>query len=52
LELAAALGGLMQPLYQQQQELRSHFAEAFDQFSDPATTALFRELFRKQQEPA
>jgi CHAD domain-containing protein len=50
LELAAALGGLMQSLYQEQLELRRHFAEAFDQFSDPATTALFHELFRKKQE--
>jgi len=52
LELAAALGGLMQSLYREQQELRTHFTEAFDQFSDPETTALFHELFRKKQEAA
>jgi CHAD domain-containing protein len=50
LELAAALGGLMQSLHQEQQALRLHFAEAFDQFSDPETIALFHKLFRKKQE--
>lgn len=50
LDMAAALGGLMQSLYQQQQELRTHFAEVFTQFSDPATIALVDELFRKKQE--
>jgi CHAD domain-containing protein len=47
LELAAALGGLMQSLFQEQQGLRGHFTEAFDQFSDPETMALFHQLFRK-----
>lgn len=50
LELAAALGGLLQSLFVQQQELRRHFAEAFSQFSDPDNTALFHRLFRHQQE--
>ena len=50
LELAAALGGLMQSLFQEQQELREHFTEAFTQFSDPANTALFNELFQDRQE--
>lgn len=49
LEQAAALGGLMQSLYQEQQELRGHFVEAFEQFGDPATTALFLELFQNKQ---
>ncbi len=52
LELAASLGGLMQSLFQEQQALRDHFAEAFDQFSDPETMALFHQLFRKKQEPS
>jgi len=52
LELAAALGGLMQSLFQEQQALRGHFTEAFDQFSDPETMALFHQLFRKKQEPS
>jgi CHAD domain-containing protein len=51
-ELAAALGGLLHSLFEEQRELRGHFAEAFDQFSEPATTALFHELFRKKQEHA
>jgi CHAD domain-containing protein len=50
LELAAALGGLMQSLFVEQQELRGHFAEAFAQFSDPENTALFHKLFRGKQE--
>jgi len=49
LEQAAALGGLMQSLFQEQQALRGHFSEAFEQLSNPATTGLFHELFRKQQ---
>lgn len=49
LEQAAALGALMQSLYQEQQELRDHFVEAFAQFDDPATTALFLELFQNKQ---
>ena len=52
LEQAAALGALMQSLNQEQQELRGHFTEAFDQFGDPATTALFLELFQKKQDRA
>jgi CHAD domain-containing protein len=50
LEQGAALGGLMQSLFQEQQALRGHFAEAFEQFSNPETIALFHELFRKKQE--
>jgi CHAD domain-containing protein len=50
LQLAAALGALMQSLFQQQQELRSHFAEAFSLFGDPANIALFNDLFRNRQE--
>lgn len=50
LELAAALGGLLQSLFVQQQELRRHFAEAFTQFSDPVNTALIHRLFRHRQE--
>ncbi|MBV5318724.1 MAG: CHAD domain-containing protein [Desulfobulbaceae bacterium] len=52
LEQAAALGGLMQSLFQQQQELRGHFAEAFAMFSDPQNEALFNRLFRNRQEPS
>lgn len=52
LEQAAALGGLMQSLFQQQQELRTHFAEAFSLFGDPANIALFNDLFRNRQEPS
>lgn len=52
LALAAALGGLLQSLFQEQQELRGHFSEAFTQFSDPANIALFKGLFRQKQEPS
>ena len=48
--VAAALGGLMQNLYQEQRELRSHFKEAFAQFSDAETTDLCQQLFKKKQE--
>jgi len=48
---AAALGGLVQGLFQEQQSLRVHFAEAFAQFGDQETSALFNELFRRRQEP-
>jgi CHAD domain-containing protein len=51
-EWAAALGGLMQSLFQEQQELRGHFVEAFTQFSDPENTALFNELFRRKKKPS
>jgi CHAD domain-containing protein len=50
IEMAAALGGLMHSLFEEQRELRGHFAEAFNQFSEPATIALFHELFGKKQE--
>jgi len=49
-ELVAALGALMQSLYQEQQKLRGNFVEAFTPFSDPANTALFNGLFRSKQE--
>jgi len=49
-ELVAALGALMQSLFQEQQKLRGCFAEAFTPFSDPENTALFHELFRSKQE--
>ncbi|MCL2790961.1 MAG: CHAD domain-containing protein [Desulfobulbus sp.] len=52
LDQAAALGGLLQSLLQEQQHLRAHFAEVFAQFGDQETAALFHELFRKQREPA
>jgi len=52
LDQAAALGGLLQSLFQEQQELRAHFTEAFAQFGDEETTALFHELFGKRQESA
>lgn len=45
-EIVAAVGALMQSLFQDQQKLRGNFAEAFAQFSDPANTALFNGLFR------
>ncbi len=49
LATAAALGGLMQSLFQEQHELRSHFVEAFEQFGDPETMALFHQLFRRHE---
>jgi CHAD domain-containing protein len=49
-DLVAALGALMQSLYQEQQKLRGNFSEAFTQFSDPSNTALFNGLFRINQE--
>ncbi|MCL2459133.1 MAG: CHAD domain-containing protein [Desulfobulbus sp.] len=52
LDQAAALGGLLQSLFREQQELRFHFTEAFAQFGDQETSALFHELFGKRQEPA
>lgn len=51
-ESAAALGGLMQSLFREQQELRDHFAEAFTQFSDPVNMALFGRLFKRKKEPS
>ncbi len=52
LEWAAALGGLMQSLFQEQQALRDHFVEAFTQFSDPVNVALFNGLFQRKKEPS
>ena len=49
-EPVAALGALMQSLFQDQQKLRGNFAEAFTQFRDPENTALFNGLFRSKQE--
>jgi hypothetical protein len=51
LDQAAALGGLLQSLFQEQQSLRSRFAETFAQFSNQKTAALFHELFRARGEP-
>lgn len=51
-ESAAALGGLMQSLFQEQEELRLHFGEAFAEFSDPEATELFQQLFSPRKEPA
>jgi CHAD domain-containing protein len=48
LDLAASFGGLLKSLFQEQQDLRTHFAKAFVRFSDQKTTALFHELFRKR----
>jgi CHAD domain-containing protein len=48
---AAALGGLLQSLFQEQQSLRAHFAEEFAQFGDQRTTELFHKTFRKRKEP-
>lgn len=48
-EQAAALGALIQSLYQEQQALRGHFAEAFEQFGNSETTTRFFELFQKKQ---
>jgi hypothetical protein len=42
----------MQSLFQEQQELRGHFTEAFTQFSDPDNTALFNRLFRRKKGPS
>ena len=50
LDQAAALGGLLQSLFQEQQSLRVHFAETFAQFGDQKTASLFHELFRKRRE--
>ena len=49
--IAAALGGLQQSLFEEQQGLRRHFAEAFAQFSDPQTSEICHHLFRQHQEP-
>lgn len=50
LEIAAALGGLMQSLYEEQLALRHHFVEVFTRFSDPENTALFTRLFQPQRQ--
>jgi CHAD domain-containing protein len=52
LALASALGGLMQCLFQEQQDLRAHFAEAFAQFRDQETTSLFHDLFHHHEASA
>lgn len=49
LEIAAALGGLIQSLYEEQLALRHHFVEVFTRFSDPENTALFTRLFQPQR---
>lgn len=49
---AAALGALMQNLYQEQQALRDHLSEVFARFADPNTVHLYRSLFRPGEEPA
>ena len=49
-EVAAALGGLLQSLFAEQRELRDHFTEAFARFSAPENAALYRELFRGGRE--
>ncbi|MBM9535486.1 CHAD domain-containing protein [Desulfobulbus alkaliphilus] len=49
LEIAAALGGLMQSLYEEQLALRCHFLEIFTRFSDPENTALFTRLFQSRK---
>ena len=48
---AAALGGLLQSLFQEQQSLRTHFAEEFAQFGDQKTATLFHQLFKKRRKP-
>jgi len=48
---AAALGGLLQSLFQEQQSLRTHFAEEFAQFGDQKTATLFYQLFKKRRKP-
>lgn len=48
-ESAAALGGLMQSLFQEQEALRVHFGEAFAEFSDPEATELFQQLFSREE---
>ncbi|MCL1981088.1 MAG: CHAD domain-containing protein [Proteobacteria bacterium] len=52
LDQAAALGGLLQGLFTEQQQLRVHFSEAFAQFGDQETVTLFHELFGRRQESA
>lgn len=52
LEIAAALGGLLQSLSAEQQVLRGHFTEAFVHFSAPENAAMYRELFRVRRETA
>jgi CHAD domain-containing protein len=50
LDLAAAFGGLLKGLFQEQQSLRTHFAEVFARFGDQKTDALFHDLFKKRWE--
>ena len=49
LAISASLGSLMQSLYQDQEEIRLHFKEAFNQFSTEETTRLCRQLFKTKQ---
>ncbi|MBM9613516.1 CHAD domain-containing protein [Desulfobulbus rhabdoformis] len=49
LSISASLGGLLQSLYQEQEEVRYHFKEAFIQFTDEETTTLCHQLFKKKQ---
>jgi CHAD domain-containing protein len=49
LEIAAALGGLMQSLFEEQLALRRHFEDVFTRFSDPENSALFARLFQQQE---
>ncbi|PIE58403.1 MAG: hypothetical protein CSA33_03000 [Desulfobulbus propionicus] len=47
MEMAAALGGLMTALAQDQREVRTAFEETFRDFSHPDTVALYKRLFRE-----
>ena len=51
LDQAAALGGLLQSLFQEQEALRSRFARAFARFGNQKTVALAHKLFRKRRNP-
>ncbi|MCL2075943.1 MAG: CHAD domain-containing protein [Betaproteobacteria bacterium] len=48
LDQAAALGGLLQSLFQEQEALRGRFARAFARFGNQKTVMLFHKLFRKR----
>ena len=50
LKLAAALGGLMHSLFQEQLQVRDHFASIFTHFSSEENIALFTGLFKPIKE--
>jgi CHAD domain-containing protein len=44
-KLSAAIGGLLTNLYHEHRQVRTHFEETFDRFSDTKNVKLYKKLF-------